>query len=93
MFNKLKIVVLGTILICLNAAESLAQCAMCRTTLESTVSNGRSNIATGINTGILYLLAAPYLVVLAVAYLWWKNSAPKKLSNYAYKDYSEINSL
>lgn len=79
MYNKLRILVFGTILICLNAAESFAQCAMCRTTLESTVSNGRSNIATGINTGILYLLAAPYLVVVAVAYLWWKNSSPKRV--------------
>lgn len=51
-----------------------AQCAMCRTTVESTVSNGRSNIATGLNTGILYLLAAPYLLVGAVAWLWFRQS-------------------
>jgi hypothetical protein len=51
-----------------------AQCAMCRTTVESTVSNGRSNIATGLNTGILYLLTAPYLLVGAVAWLWFKQS-------------------
>ena len=78
MSNKLRILVFGTILICLNAADAFAQCAMCRTTLESTVSNGRSNIATGINTGILYLLAAPYLVVVAVAYFWWKNSSTRR---------------
>lgn len=51
-----------------------AQCAMCRTTVESTVSNGRSNIATGLNTGILYLLTAPYLLVGAVAWLWFRQS-------------------
>jgi hypothetical protein len=51
-----------------------AQCAMCRTTVESTISNGRSNIATGLNTGILYLLSAPYLAVAAVAYLWFRQS-------------------
>lgn len=51
-----------------------AQCAMCRTTVESTVSNGRSNIATGLNTGILYLLTAPYLLVGAIAWLWFRQS-------------------
>ena len=51
-----------------------AQCAMCRTTVESTVSNGRSNIATGLNTGILYLLTAPYLLVGGIAWLWFRQS-------------------
>ncbi len=54
--------------------DAEAQCAMCRTTVESTVSNGRSNIATGLNTGILYLLTAPYLLVGAVAWLWFRQS-------------------
>lgn len=54
--------------------EGIAQCAMCRTTVESSISNGRSNIATGLNTGILYLLSAPYLLVGAVAFLWFRQS-------------------
>lgn len=54
--------------------DSSAQCAMCRTTVESTISNGRSNIATGLNTGILYLLTAPYLLVGAIAFLWFRQS-------------------
>jgi hypothetical protein len=54
--------------------DANAQCAMCRTTIESTISNGRSNIATGLNTGILYLLSAPYLAVAAVAFLWFRQS-------------------
>ena len=54
--------------------DSFGQCAMCRTTIESSISNGRSNIATGLNVGILYLLSAPYLLVAAIAYLWFKQS-------------------
>ncbi len=54
--------------------EANAQCAMCRTTIESTISNGRSNIATGLNTGILYLLTAPYLAVAVIAFLWFRQS-------------------
>lgn len=53
---------------------ALAQCAMCRSSVESTFSNGRYVNGAGLNTGILYLLAAPYLIVAAVAYLWWRNS-------------------
>ncbi len=71
MYKKIFFLVLMLILIQWDAE---AQCAMCRTTVESTVSNGRSNIATGLNTGILYLLTAPYLLVGAVAWLWFRQS-------------------
>ena len=54
--------------------DGFAQCAMCRTTVESTISNGRSNIATGLNTGILYLLTAPYLLVGVIAWMWFRQS-------------------
>lgn len=54
--------------------DVLAQCAMCRGTVESTVSNGRSAVASNLNFGILYLLLAPYIVVSTIAYLWYKNS-------------------
>lgn len=54
--------------------DAVAQCAMCRTTIESSISSGRTNIATGLNTGILYLLSAPYLLVAAIAYLWFVQS-------------------
>ena len=52
----------------------LAQCAMCRSTLENNYSNGDPGIAAGINTGILYLLSMPYLAVLVIGYLWYKSS-------------------
>lgn len=37
-----------------------AQCAMCRAVLES---EGNSETAEGINNGIVYLMAIPYLLV------------------------------
>jgi hypothetical protein len=63
------------------AADAMAQCAMCRSTLENNYSNGNPGIAAGINTGILYLLSMPYLAVIVIAYLWYKSSknAQKKL--------------
>jgi len=71
MYKKVFILVA---LLLLTQIDAVAQCAMCRTTVESSISNGRSNIATGLNTGILYLLAAPYLIVAAIAFLWFRQS-------------------
>jgi hypothetical protein len=70
------------ILFLVNAASAFAQCAMCRSTLENNYSNGNPGIAAGINTGILYLLAIPYLAAMVLGYLWFKSSkdARKKLS-------------
>jgi len=51
-----------------------AQCAMCRAQLENNVSEGEIGIAAGINIGIMYLFATPYIVVAVVAYLWYRNS-------------------
>lgn len=62
------------ILLIISTAEIFAQCAMCRATLENNLSNGDPGIASGINLGILYLFAAPYLAVAAVAFFWFKTT-------------------
>lgn len=53
---------------------AFAQCAMCRATLENNVSNGNPGIALGINFGILYLLAAPYVAAGFIAFFWYRTS-------------------
>lgn len=68
--------IIGLVLIGIDAN---AQCAMCRATVESTISNGRSNLATGLNTGILYLLSAPYIAVAVVTLLWFRQSKKVQL--------------
>ena len=57
-----------------NMFDMLAQCAMCRTTLENNVSNGEVGIAAGINFGIMYLFFAPYVLIGTVAYFWYRKS-------------------
>jgi len=76
-----KMAILAAGVIAFMATDSLAQCAMCRSTLENNYSNGNPGIAAGINTGILYLLSMPYLAVIVIGYLWYKSSknAQKKL--------------
>lgn len=54
--------------------EGSAQCAMCRATLENNVSNGDIGIAAGINFGILYLFAAPYIVIALIGFFWYRAS-------------------
>ena len=69
------------LLILSGTIESLAQCAMCRATLENNLSNGNPGIALGINFGILYLLFAPYFAVALIAFFWYRTS-----KNNAFKD-------
>ncbi len=60
--------------------ETNAQCAMCRAVLES--EEGQSTAA-GVNDGIMYLMAIPYLLVAAIGLIiYWqffrsKNSEKK----------------
>lgn len=53
---------------------SLAQCAMCQASVQSTLSNGRYQSGSGLNMGILYLLLMPYLLMGLVAFFWYRNS-------------------
>ncbi len=49
-----------------------AQCPMCKLSAESNLKSGGS-AGKGLNTGILYMLLTPYLVVSTIGYMWWKN--------------------
>ena len=59
-------------------AQSFGQCAMCRASVESTMSNGRNYVATGLNTGIFYLFVIPYLLIVVVGYKWYKASTKER---------------
>ena len=63
--------ILFTILLVFLLAPSLgsAQCAMCRAVLESEASG---NAAEGINNGIVYLMAIPYILVAGVFYFVYR---------------------
>ena len=49
-----------------------AQCPMCRMSAESNLKNG-GQTGQGLNNGILYMLATPYLLVGLIGFLWWRN--------------------
>jgi hypothetical protein len=72
--KKIKSVIVSIVLMLGAQTISFSQCAMCRSAVESTMSNGRNMSAVGLNTGILYLFLAPYLLVAAVGFLWYRTS-------------------
>ena len=50
--------------------SSNAQCAMCRAVLESEEGQGA---AEGINDGIVFLMAIPYILVFGIGYIIYYN--------------------
>lgn len=54
-----------------------AQCPMCKMSAESNLKNGGS-AGKGLNDGILYMLSLPYLLVAALAFIWWRNTKADK---------------
>ena len=57
----------------LSSSQIYAQCAMCRISLENNANNGTLVTGSGMNTGILYLLIMPYLIIGIIIYMWRKN--------------------
>ena len=63
----------------LSYVTSYAQCSMCRAVAESS-QNGGSSIANGLNTGILYLMLFPYLLlVFALIRIYFKEKQQNKI--------------
>jgi hypothetical protein len=49
---------------------ALAQCPMCKTSLEANRKDSKNRVGNGINNGILYLLAMPFIAVGSVGALY-----------------------
>jgi len=50
-----------------------AQCAMCKATVESNIENGGKTVGRGLNSGILYLMSVPYLVLGGIGFMVYRN--------------------
>jgi hypothetical protein len=62
-------------------AYSFAQCAMCRTSAESDLKSGGS-VAKGLNSGILFLMTVPYLILMIGGYFFFKKSIDAKIKGW-----------
>jgi len=54
------------------AEPATAQCAMCKASSEANLKAGGGD-PKGLNAGILYMLAMPYLLVMGIGLWWWNN--------------------
>ena len=50
----------------------MAQCPMCKMSAESNLKNGGTD-GKGLNNGILYMLATPYILVFGIGVFWYYN--------------------
>ncbi len=66
MFRKITIFIL---LWFIQPQTVMAQCAMCRAVLES---EGNNAVAEGVNNGIVYLMAIPYVLVGVLFYFVYR---------------------
>lgn len=66
------------LLLFVNNANTFAQCAMCKATATSDLDGG-GTIATGLNTGIFYLMAIPYVILMIGGYFFFKKSVDAKV--------------
>lgn len=72
----ISLIIAGLVASGINSA--MAQCAMCRISLENNVSNGDIGISANLNLGILYLFATPYVLIGVIALLWYRKSKENK---------------
>src|ERR1700739_4588191 len=93
---KIRAVVLFTLLLLLNISV-FAQCAMCKAAAESDLSNNPNSIAQGLNTGILFLMFIPYLIVGVIfrkdVLLFFKNIGSKEKTPFNKKSLSNLTFL
>lgn len=68
----MKRILLTLILFFISLPAVLAQCPACKTAIESNMREG-ATAGLGLNDGILYLLAAPYLLFGTVIFFWFRN--------------------
>lgn len=66
------------VLLIISSANTFAQCAMCKTSVESDLNNGGS-IGKELNTGILYLMTLPYIIIMLGAYFFFKKQIDAKV--------------
>ena len=65
-----KYFILFLIIFSLSCATGYAQCSMCTKTAQQL----GEKPAQGLNSGILYLMFAPFAIVGFIGYRWWKNN-------------------
>ena len=70
MMRRIAIIVLTA---CLSLVDMVAQCPMCKASVESSQATHGKSVGMGLNVGILMLLVAVYLIVFGIGIMWYRN--------------------
>lgn len=71
-FSKIITLLLFTLVFSFASINTNAQCPMCKMSTEQNLKDG-GTAGKGLNKGILYMFAAPYLMVGTLGFIWWYN--------------------
>ncbi|MCC3157352.1 hypothetical protein LJ737_08880 [Hymenobacter sp. 15J16-1T3B] len=69
---------LFALLLVLSPRPSLAQCTLCKTNVEASRTEQDGYDISGLNKGILYMMAAPYIMGGLVGFFWYRNVRRKR---------------
>ena len=64
-------------LLSLTPLAAQAQCVMCKSQVEAARQERDDYNVAGLNKGIVYMMAVPYLLMGAVGYFWYRRTHPK----------------
>jgi len=79
MFKKISFILLILVATTIVAPQVKAQCSMCTISAEQGTKNGNTQ-GKGLNSGIIYLLAIPYILIAGIGVLWYKNYRKKTVA-------------
>ena len=72
--KKLAYIISLFFLFLMNIQSILAQCTQCKAAAASRDEAGNLIVGGSINTGVLYLLAMPFVLIFFVGGVWWWKS-------------------
>lgn len=82
MNKKAIVLVLILVIILFIQADSYAQCAMCRAVTESNIKSQENTVGQTLNSGILYLLAVPYLLFSGFIFAFFRKPIMEKVRSF-----------
>lgn len=54
--------------------NAISQCATCKAAAESSLAEGNTSIASGINIGVLYMLGILFFILATGVFIIWKHN-------------------
>lgn len=67
-----------------NLATAIAQCPMCKASVESSQSVGAKSVGMGLNAGILMLLVSVYIILFGVGIIWYRKFRRNQAADHAF---------